>query len=260
VHPEWTYDQVIDQILATVDTVPALAGLVATGGRLNAFRAVAAGPRIVASSPALAADLVGPLTVSQVLVTFNEAINPATFTPADILEFKRLETNESIAVQAVEVAPGSNNRQFNIRFAPIAAGMFGMGEFRLVIGPQIQAADGRGMDQDSDGVHGEAADRFTLTFSIEDSPLLINPAVRTTLDIVLDPVIIPPPVIVSQVIIPALPTQTVPQTPPVIAVSKTPATTSVQPLQAAAVDQVMSQGVATLPAISLSSPLRSARR
>jgi subtilisin family serine protease len=39
-HPEWTYDQVIQQVLSTVDPLPQLVGLVATGGRLNAAAAV----------------------------------------------------------------------------------------------------------------------------------------------------------------------------------------------------------------------------
>lgn len=39
-HPDWTYDQVIAQVLNTVDPLPNLQGLVATGGRLNAAAAL----------------------------------------------------------------------------------------------------------------------------------------------------------------------------------------------------------------------------
>jgi subtilisin family serine protease len=39
-HPEWTYRQVIDRVLGTVDPLPALQGKTVTGGRLNAARAV----------------------------------------------------------------------------------------------------------------------------------------------------------------------------------------------------------------------------
>ncbi len=39
-HPTWTYQQIIDAILDTVDSLPQLQGLVATGGRLNAAAAV----------------------------------------------------------------------------------------------------------------------------------------------------------------------------------------------------------------------------
>lgn len=39
-HPEWSYQQVIDQVLGTVDPLPSLYGLVKTGGRANAARAL----------------------------------------------------------------------------------------------------------------------------------------------------------------------------------------------------------------------------
>ena len=39
-HPDWTYRQIKNQILQTVDLVPQLAGKTATGGRLNAARAL----------------------------------------------------------------------------------------------------------------------------------------------------------------------------------------------------------------------------
>ncbi|MFV2065691.1 MAG: S8 family peptidase [Pirellulales bacterium] len=39
-HPDWTYDQVIQQILSTVDPLPAFQGITVTGGRLNAASAL----------------------------------------------------------------------------------------------------------------------------------------------------------------------------------------------------------------------------
>jgi subtilisin family serine protease len=47
-HPNWTYTQVIHQLLSTVDLLPGLRGKTVTGGRLNAAAAVSrplAGPR-----------------------------------------------------------------------------------------------------------------------------------------------------------------------------------------------------------------------
>ena len=40
VHPDWTYDQVIDRVLSGVDPVVSMAGITVTGGRLNAFGAL----------------------------------------------------------------------------------------------------------------------------------------------------------------------------------------------------------------------------
>lgn len=39
-NPDWTYNQVIDQIVGTVDVLPGLNGLTATGGRINAASAL----------------------------------------------------------------------------------------------------------------------------------------------------------------------------------------------------------------------------
>src|SRR5439155_2141838 len=39
-HPDWSYRQVIDQVLGTVDKLPSLQGKVSSGGRLNAAAAV----------------------------------------------------------------------------------------------------------------------------------------------------------------------------------------------------------------------------
>jgi subtilisin family serine protease len=39
-HPDWSYGQVINRILSTVDPLPSLAGKVATGGRLDIGRAI----------------------------------------------------------------------------------------------------------------------------------------------------------------------------------------------------------------------------
>jgi subtilisin family serine protease len=46
-HPDWTYDQIINQVLATTDYLGNLNGVVATGGRLNAASAVGAPAPIV---------------------------------------------------------------------------------------------------------------------------------------------------------------------------------------------------------------------
>jgi subtilisin family serine protease len=42
-HPNWSYRQILDQILGTTDPVSGLQGKVATGGRLNAYRALSSG-------------------------------------------------------------------------------------------------------------------------------------------------------------------------------------------------------------------------
>ncbi len=50
-HPDWTYRQVIDQVLQTVDPLPALQGKTISGGRLDAARAVGYSGPLTTSPP-----------------------------------------------------------------------------------------------------------------------------------------------------------------------------------------------------------------
>jgi subtilisin family serine protease/subtilisin-like proprotein convertase family protein len=166
-HPEWTYQQVIDQVLSSVDFPPALEGVTATGGRLNAARAVGVpdtdGPRIIATSPSGATA--GPLSV--VRVTFNEPVDPNSFTAADVVSFTG--PAGSIAVAGVGTVAGSRDRSFDITFAP----QFAKGGYEMVIGPSVFDLAGNPMNQDADGVSGEVpADRYTLTLVIGDTHVL----------------------------------------------------------------------------------------
>jgi subtilisin family serine protease len=114
-----------------------------------------AGPRITASSP----GGVQQNPVSAVRVTFTQSIDPATFTPADVT-FTRGVT--PIPVNAVSPVAGTNNKQFDISFAPQGA----VGAYTMVIGPDVRNGAGTPMDQNQNGVPGEnPGDRFTHTFS-----------------------------------------------------------------------------------------------
>jgi subtilisin family serine protease len=80
-HPDWTYDVVINQILAGVDPVSSLNGRVATGGRLNIgnSQVPAPGPAAGVRSATLNGYL-GSGAVSDGRVVFNAPIDPATNT------------------------------------------------------------------------------------------------------------------------------------------------------------------------------------
>ena len=83
-HPSWTMSQVIDAVLDTVTPDPALAGKVTTGGVLNVGAAVANtdGPYVVSATPDGSINSSGGFSTVQ--LTFNEEINPATFTSAQV--------------------------------------------------------------------------------------------------------------------------------------------------------------------------------
>jgi subtilisin family serine protease/subtilisin-like proprotein convertase family protein len=133
VHPTWTYKQVITQVLTTVDKLPALTGKTSTGGRVNAAAAVGSAqiastpPRIVSAVPG------GPAanTLSKVRVTFDRAVNPTTFSGADV----RLTTPTSkvIPISSVKVVAGTGERTYEITFAT----QYAAGSYAMRIGPEV---------------------------------------------------------------------------------------------------------------------------
>jgi subtilisin family serine protease len=73
-HPDWTYDVVINQILAGVDPVSSLTGRVATGGRLNIGNSQVPAPGVRSST---LNDYLGSGTVSGGRVVLGGRIDPA---------------------------------------------------------------------------------------------------------------------------------------------------------------------------------------
>jgi hypothetical protein len=58
------------------------------------------------------------------------------------------------------VVPGSNGTRFDVRFAPQSA----LGDYTLVIGPDVRDRFGHRMDQDGNFTDGEPTDAYTATF------------------------------------------------------------------------------------------------
>ncbi|NUQ65031.1 MAG: S8 family serine peptidase [Pirellulales bacterium] len=182
-HPDWTYARVIGQVLATADAIPSLAERTVVGGRLNAAAAVrpdTRGPRIVSSVPR---GSIGGSAASVVL-RFSEPIDAATFTLDDIVLF----TGPGGNLAATGVS--GSGTVFTISFANQTA----LGEYTMVIGTEVRDLAGNRMDQDADGIHGEASqDAFaaafqlvqTVAFASSDVPLAIqdNTTVVSYLDI-----------------------------------------------------------------------------
>jgi subtilisin family serine protease/subtilisin-like proprotein convertase family protein len=120
-HPNWTYSQVINQVIATTDKVPGLANKLLSGGRLDA--AAALGYQVSRIVPTItAASASGPQsnTLSTIRVTFNEAILPATFAPANAVLYG--PSGQPIGVTAVIPVSGSGNTRFDILFPTQATG------------------------------------------------------------------------------------------------------------------------------------------
>jgi serine protease len=164
-HPDWTYQQIVDQVLNTSDALSSLEGKMVTAGRLNAARAVGAvvadsiGAEVISASP----DGLVTGSASTIRLRFSEPIDPTSFTTDDIVSFNG--PNGAISITSVVEVSGSNGREFDLSFASQSA----LGAYTLVVGPQILDLAGNAMDQDQDRTNGETLDdRFTTSFTISD--------------------------------------------------------------------------------------------
>lgn len=176
-HPTWTYTQIINQILNNTDPIPALQGRTITGGRLNLFRAISAGldtvgPKVTASTFSGAAAN----TFDRLRLTFSEAINPASFTSADVASFTRNGIAITGLTYTVTPVTGSNNTQFDVTFAAQSTA----GTYAMTIGPNITDPSGNNMDQNSNGTKGEVpADQYTATGVIQPPADVTGPRVTS---------------------------------------------------------------------------------
>jgi subtilisin family serine protease/subtilisin-like proprotein convertase family protein len=149
-HPDWSYRQVIDQVLSTVDKLPSLQGKVSSGGRLDAAAAVGAStnpssppptpvppppvpPPMPAGAPFItgSALLGGPNMIVAFRVTFSKPVDPGSFSPDDVFFYD--PSGRQIAARSVTLVAGSNNTVFDIVLpAQTAAGVYS-----LKIGPEV---------------------------------------------------------------------------------------------------------------------------
>jgi subtilisin family serine protease/subtilisin-like proprotein convertase family protein len=117
-----------------------------------------------ATGPRVTAGVFNPsptTNISSLRLTFNEAVNPNSFTAADVA---LTGPAGSIAVTGVIPVAGSGS-QFDVTFAAQTA----TGTYTAVVGPNITDSAGNAMDQNVNSVNGEAGDTFTTSTSIVDT-------------------------------------------------------------------------------------------
>jgi hypothetical protein len=149
----------------TVSVGPAildLAGNPMTAGQAytNTFRIDHTGPRVVSVGPASPA-----LTrVDSIDVTFSEAIDPASFTAADL-------SSSTVALPSVAHIDPLGPASFRVRFSsPLQPGVYA-----LSLGPSVSDLGGILMDQDEDGVPGEAGqDVYTWSLEVREADLAVT--------------------------------------------------------------------------------------
>jgi subtilisin family serine protease/fibronectin type 3 domain-containing protein/methionine-rich copper-binding protein CopC len=158
--PQLGYRDVIDRMLSTVEPIDSLSGITVTGGRLNAAAAVLPpnyGPFIVDASPKGETSF----PTSSLRVRFSKAVDPATFTPEDVVSFQGPQG--AIPVTAITPLVDSGGREFEIAFPTQSE----FGDYSLTLGPDVLDTAGNIMDQDLDGTGGETPDDlFSVSFSI----------------------------------------------------------------------------------------------
>ncbi|HLP77175.1 MAG TPA: CARDB domain-containing protein, partial [Candidatus Paceibacterota bacterium] len=127
------------------------------------------GPRIAAMEPAAGSALSHGL--DHVDLTFDEAIDSASFTAADVA---LSGPGGSFAATGVSVL---SSNQFRVSFPAQAA----IGAYTLTFGPGIADVAGNLMNQNSNATNGEAADAFTtaLTIALPDLAIVALTAPAT---------------------------------------------------------------------------------
>jgi hypothetical protein len=114
------------------------------------------GPRIISNSVAQAKP-----GIDRIRVTFNESMDPLTFTADKIATFTG--PAGPIMVTDVVAVPGTNNTAFDILFDAQST----PGSYTMVIGPDIRDPFGNPMDQNNNLIPGETpGDQFTYHLTI----------------------------------------------------------------------------------------------
>ena len=164
--PTETDAEILDRMYMNAD--PILTD-VTTYGRVNLFNAITAGsndqdgPKVDSSAWSGATEG----EVDTVTVTFNESIDPLTFTPSDVA---LAGPGGSIVVDSV-TSSNAENTVFEVSFAARSD----VGDYTMDIGPNLADLAGNLMDQDMDGTGGEAGDDvFTTGFSIENEQVVFE--------------------------------------------------------------------------------------
>ena len=121
-HPTWTYQQVIAQVTSTVTPLASLKGKTITGGIVNAGAAVGYVAAPPAAAHVLSAAFSGPdgHSLNSILVTFDQIIDPAKFTAANV--HLTNPSGQTVPLTAVMLAPGSDGHQYLIDFNTQTAG------------------------------------------------------------------------------------------------------------------------------------------
>ncbi|QEF97271.1 Thermophilic serine proteinase precursor [Stieleria maiorica] len=152
--PMTAYD--VDALRITVDTSHSFTFEEIDSVRLRGVVAPdTTGPRVIATDP----DTTHSGPIAHVDVTFNEPIDPASFTADDVVAF----TGPGGAISVDNVVQLAED-SYRIHFATQTE----FGVYAYTIGPEIDDVAGNLMDQNANGIGGEVSDdRYSSSFVVE---------------------------------------------------------------------------------------------
>jgi subtilisin family serine protease len=130
-HPTWTYTQVINQVLSTVDKVSWLTGKVSTGGVLDAAAAVALPTSSgVTGTQLLDVKILGTTSTSTTLqIDFTASLLPATVNASTIT---LVSSNGTVYRPTYTASAGASNKTFYLVFGALAPGNYTLKASALV--------------------------------------------------------------------------------------------------------------------------------
>jgi subtilisin family serine protease/fibronectin type 3 domain-containing protein len=134
---------------------------------INGLDVVFVGPDLTGPS-VISSDASGTVTgpIDRIAVTFNESIDASSFTLADVAVLEG--PSGPITPSGIHQVSGG---EFEVTFAPLND----PGTYRLVVGPDIADVGGNSMDQDADGLQGEAVDdQFETLFTLNAGPVYVG--------------------------------------------------------------------------------------
>lgn len=149
--PEWSHQQVIQQVFDTVDPLERLEGKGVTEGRLNFGRAITdlgvATTSMAGDGPSITSLFLngtGVDPVSRVRVFFDKSIDPTTFTHDDV---QIVGPDGEVAIRQIRFVSNSDGQKVDLFFQEEQATP---GNYSISIGPDIRDLDGNPL---ADGVY-----------------------------------------------------------------------------------------------------------
>ncbi len=167
-NPKATYKEVISALYQSADTVSTLTNYVGGGGRrMNVAKLLGSnnnpGPDVAGAKVTAGAFTQTSGQATGATLTFSEAIDPATFTTADV---SLTGPTGSLSITAVQAVAGSGNTKFTVSFAALTTD----GTYTLKVGPNVNDTAGNPMDQNGNGVNGEASDTWSADWVVSPPP------------------------------------------------------------------------------------------